>query len=95
MARTLRNEQVAFHFAKADDGPQPMDFRADLAKIQCPCLVIGGEDDPITPISRSELLAACIPEPFARLVRVPNAGHGVHNDDPALAMRLLREFISA
>jgi pimeloyl-ACP methyl ester carboxylesterase len=28
-------------------------------------------------------------------VRVPNAGHGVHNDDPALTMLLLREFILA
>jgi pimeloyl-ACP methyl ester carboxylesterase len=28
-------------------------------------------------------------------VRVPNAGHGVHNDDPELAMRLLRAFILA
>jgi proline iminopeptidase len=95
MARTVRHEQVAFHFAKSDDGPHPMDFRADLAKVRCPCLVIGGEDDPITPISRSELLAACLPQHLVRLVRVPNAGHGVHNDDPALAMRLLREFILA
>ena len=93
MARTIRNEEVSFRFAKSDDGPNPMDFRAALANIQCPTLVIGGEDDPITPISRSELLAACIPQPLARLVRVPNAGHGVHNDDPRLAMKILREFI--
>jgi pimeloyl-ACP methyl ester carboxylesterase len=95
VARTVRNEQVSFQFAKSDDGPHPMDFRAALANIKCPSLVIGGEDDPITPISRSELLAACIPQHLVRLVRVPNAGHGVHNDDPALAMRLLREFILA
>jgi proline iminopeptidase len=93
VARTVRNDQVSFQFAKSDDGPHPMDFRAALANIKCPSLVIGGEDDPITPISRSELLAACIPQHLVRLVRVPNAGHGVHNDDPALAMRVLRAFI--
>lgn len=92
-ARTVRHEEVSFRFATSDDGPNPMDFRAALANIQCPTLVIGGEDDPITPISRSELLAACIPQHLVRLVRVPNAGHGVHNDDPELAMRILREFI--
>ena len=95
MARTIRNDDVAFLFAKSDDGPYPMDFRAALANIQCPSLVIGGEDDPITPISRSALLAACIPQHLVQLVRVPNAGHGVHNDDPEFAMRLLRAFIVA
>ena len=95
MARTVRNDEVAFLFAKSDAGPYPMDFREALATIKCPSLVIGGEDDPITPILRSELLAACIPEHLVQLVRVPNAGHGVHNDDPALALRVLREFIRA
>ena len=95
MARTIRNDDVAFLFAKSDDGPYPMDFRAALANIQCPSLVIGGEDDPITPISRSALLAACLPQHLVQLVRVPNAGHGVHNDDPEFAMRLLRAFIVA
>ncbi len=92
-ARTVRHEEVAFRFATSDDGPNPMDFRAALGRIQCPTLVVGGEDDPITPISRSELIAACLPQKLVRLVRVPNAGHGVHNDDPEVAMRVLREFI--
>lgn len=95
MARTIRHEEVAYVFAKSDFGAYPMDFREALGRIICPSLVIGGEDDPITPISRSELLAACIPRHLVRLVKVPNAGHGVHNDDPGLAMRLLREFILA
>ena len=55
-------------------------------------LVVAGEDDPITPISRSELIMASLPPGVGRLIRVPNAGHGIHNDDPALAMRVLREF---
>jgi pimeloyl-ACP methyl ester carboxylesterase len=94
-ARTIRHDAVSFHYAASDHGETKLDFRDALARIQCPTLVIGGEDDPITPISRSELIAACLPQHLVRLVRVPNAGHGVHNDDPALAMRLLREFIQA
>jgi proline iminopeptidase len=95
MARMIRHDEVAFVFAKSDFGAYPMDFREALGRITCPSLVIGGEDDPITPIGRSELLAACLPPHLVRLVKVPNAGHGVHNDDPELAMRLLREFILA
>ncbi len=95
-SRTERNDAVAFHFAGArgDGESVRLDFRAALARIQCPTLVIAGEDDPITPISRSELIASCLPPGLATFVRVPNAGHGVHNDDPALAMRILRDFIT-
>lgn len=92
-ARVERHDAVAIHYAASDHGATRLDFREALSRIQCPTLVIGGEDDPITPISRSELIAACLPQHLARLVRVPNAGHGVHLDDPALAMSLLRAFI--
>jgi proline iminopeptidase len=93
--RVLRNDAVALHFAGPDRESAGMDFRAGLARIQCPTLVMAGEDDPITPISRSELLAACLPPQLVRFVRVPNAGHGVHNDDPAHALAVLRDFIAA
>jgi proline iminopeptidase len=93
--RSINNDAVAFHFGGPDGEAIRLDYRAGLATIQCPTLVVAGEDDPITPISRSELLAACIPAHLVRLARFPNAGHGVHNDDPAGAMALLREFILA
>jgi len=93
LARSVRNDAVAFHFAGPDRETARLDFRAGLGRIQCPTLVMAGEDDPITPISRSELIASCLPPHLVRFERFANAGHGVHNDDPAAAFAVLREFI--
>jgi proline iminopeptidase len=55
--------------------------------------VVAGEDDPITPISRSELIARCLPPDLVRFERFADAGHGVHNDHPERALAVLRDFI--
>ena len=55
----------------------------------------GREDDPITPISRSELIAASLPPGLVQFERFADAGHGVHNDDPERAFAVLRAFIQA
>jgi len=93
--RMVRNDAVAFHFAGPDKETARLDFRAGLGRVMCPTMVVAGEDDPITPISRSELIVRCLPANLVRFERVADAGHGVHNDDPELAMRMLREFILA
>ena len=93
MARAIRNEAVALHFAGEDRETARLDFRAALGRIQCPTLVMAGEDDPITPISRAELIAASLPAHLVRFERFSNAGHGVHIDDPDGAMTVLRAFI--
>jgi proline iminopeptidase len=94
-ARAIRNDAVAFHFAGPDRETARLDFREGLGRIECPTLVVAGEDDPITPISRSELIVRCLPPHLVQFARFPNAGHGVHNDDPALAFAVLRDFILA
>jgi pimeloyl-ACP methyl ester carboxylesterase len=91
--RSINNDDVAFHFGGPEGEAVRLDYRAALATIQCPSLVVVGEDDPITPLSRSRLLAECLPRHLARLEVFPNAGHGVHNDAPEAAMALLRDFI--
>ena len=91
--RTLRNDAVAFHFAGPDKETARLDFRAGLAAVQCPTLVMAGEDDPITPISRSEMIVNCLQPHLVRFERFANAGHGVHNDDPDGAFAVLRDFI--
>jgi pimeloyl-ACP methyl ester carboxylesterase len=92
-ARGVRNDAVAFRFGAPDGESMRLDFREGLGRIQCPTLVVAGEDDPITPISRSALIASCLPAHLVELVRVPDAGHGIHNDDPALAREVLGRFI--
>ena len=92
-ARSVRNDAVAFHFAGPDRESAKLDFREGLGRVLCPTLVVAGEDDPITPISRSELIASCLPQHLVRFERFVDAGHGVHNDDPQRAASVLHSFI--
>lgn len=91
--RSIDNNDVAFHFGGPEGEAVRLDYREALARVRCPSLVVAGADDPITPITRSRLLAASLPPGLARLEVFANAGHGVHNDDPEAAMALLRDFI--
>jgi proline iminopeptidase len=91
--RSVRNNAVSDHWFGPGGESTRFDFRAGLAQVQCPALVMAGEDDPITPISRSEAIAAALPAHLVRFERFANAGHGVHNDDPEGAMAVLRDFI--
>jgi pimeloyl-ACP methyl ester carboxylesterase len=93
--RTVRNDAVAFHWAAQDGERNRVDFRADLRRVQCPTLVLGGDSDPITPLRRSEVIAESLPPHLVRFERFANAGHGVHNDDPQRAFAIIREFIES
>lgn len=70
------------------------DFLPALARIRCPTLVIGGEDDPVCPIADQEDIAAALPAHLVRFERFANSGHGVHWDEPRF-FDLVREFIAA
>ncbi len=91
--RVERNPDVALHFAGPDRESSRLDFRHALGAVTCPTLVLGGEDDPITPIHRSEVIAACLPAHLVQFERFPQAGHGVHNDHPERAFAVIRDFI--
>lgn len=70
-----------------------MDFRAALAHVTCPVLVMGGEEDPITPIVFSETIASSLPPASVRFERLAGCGHGIVGDDPVAAFGLIRDFI--
>ena len=92
-ARTLWNFDVMFHFGGGED--HAFDFLPELAKVRCPTLVLGGEDDPICPIDDQADIAAALPAHLARFERFSGCGHGVYRDAPERALEVLRGFLVA
>lgn len=93
LARTVWNFDVMYHFGAGED--LSFDYLDDLRRIRCPTLVLGGEDDPITPIEDQADIAAAIPRRYVRFERFANCGHGVFRDDPERAFRVIEDFIAA
>ncbi|MDJ0790093.1 MAG: alpha/beta hydrolase [Myxococcota bacterium] len=89
--RTKWNFDVMFHFGGGED--LTMDLLPGLAKVQCPTLVLAGEDDPITPVGDAEDITAAIPDGHARLERFDGCGHGVFRDDPDAGFDAIRRFL--
>lgn len=90
--RAILRPEVARHFILGE--MRTMDMRPALTKIICPTLILTGGFDPITPaLCSEEILAALVPG-TAQMRVFPDAGHGVHRDDPEAAERALRAFLS-
>jgi proline iminopeptidase len=90
-ARTVWNFDVMFHFGGDED--RRFDLLPELGKVRCPVLVMGGEDDPITPIDDQVDIAAALPTGLGRFERFAGCGHGVYRDAPGRALSLLRDFV--
>jgi pimeloyl-ACP methyl ester carboxylesterase len=66
-------------------------FRAaEMAAIQCPTLIITGEEDTAQPPRNAESLAAGIRG--ARLVTIPGAGHSSSLEQPKAVITAMREL---
>ena len=90
MARVQWNHPLMFHFMAGER--RRFDFLPALHRIRCPTLVLGGDDDPVTPIEDQEEIAAAI-GPNARLERFRGCGHGILRDDPARMLAVVRAFL--
>lgn len=95
MQRATTKYPVAKHFSGATGEMVRFDFRATLASVLCPTLVMAGEQDPMTPVAFSEVIAARLPHHLVQFERFEDCGHGVVGDQPERAFRVLREFMSA
>lgn len=91
-SRGVLSAKVLMQFLGPGGEGLTFDLRKDLAKVQCPTLVLGGEDDPITPIEAQEDIAAALPAHLVRFERFAGAGHGAFRDDPR-GYDVIREFI--
>ncbi len=71
-----------------------MNLLPGLAAVQCPTLVLAGEDDPICPIEAMEEIVDALPADLVRFERFPKAGHFLNLDDPDRFFGLVRDFIA-
>ena len=91
-ARTLFNTDILF--ASASGEQRTMNLLPGLARVQCPVLVMAGEQDPVTPLADAQEIAAAIPALHSRLVTFANAGHGAWRDEPVAAIGVIRSFVT-
>jgi proline iminopeptidase len=91
-ARTVMNEEILYAFVSGEK--REMNLRPGLSAVQCPVLVMAGEDDPVTPIEDAREIAEALPGQWMQFESFPNAGHGVWRDDPEAAFAVLRRFLS-
>ena len=89
--RTVFNDQILF--ASAAGEQRTMQLLPGLARVQCPVLVMAGEQDPVTPLADAQEIAAAIPAPWGRLATFAHAGHGAWRDEPEAAMAVIRNFL--
>ncbi len=95
LQRLLNRPEVTAWFSRSDGEGNHFDLRADLHKISCPTLVMGGALDPMLPIENQREIAQHVPPHLLRYEEFPHAGHGVLPDAPERALALMREFIRA
>jgi proline iminopeptidase len=93
--RVIRHPEVTHWFTRPGGEAHTFDFFPDLPRIQCPTLVLGGEEDPMTPIECQADLAAALPAHLVRFERFSGCGHTVLVDAPERAMAVIREFATA
>jgi proline iminopeptidase len=95
MMRALPQANFDLCTAFFQDELHRFDFRAALATVRCPTLVVGGTEDPITPLADSEDIAAALPAALVRFERFTGCGHPVYQDDQEGFLRSLRAFLAA
>ena len=91
--RAILHPEVNLWFTRPGGEGRTYNFFPALRNVRCPTLVMGGEEDPMSPIICQEEIAAALPPHLARFERFPGCGHGVVADAPERAMATIREFI--
>jgi proline iminopeptidase len=92
--RAINRSEVLQWFVKPGGESHTFNMFPDLHRIQCPTLVLGGEDDPIHPIESQADIAAALPPHLVQFERFENCRHAVVPDAPERAMAVIRQFIA-
>jgi 3-oxoadipate enol-lactonase len=79
-------------YASCCEAVAGMDLRADLARISAPTLAIAGADDPATPPTMLEAIAADVQD--GRLLVVPSAAHLANVEQPETVTSAIIEHLT-
>jgi len=91
--RAVSRADVLLWFARPDGESHSFNLFPDLHRIQCPTLVLGGEDDPMHPIESQADIAAALPTHLVQFERFADCGHAVMPDAPERTAAVIRDFI--
>lgn len=91
--RAVRRPDVTHWFTRPGGEGHTFNVLPDLSRVRCPTLVLGGEDDPMTPIECQADIAAGLAPHLVRFERFPGCGHAVLPDAPERALAVIRDFI--
>jgi pimeloyl-ACP methyl ester carboxylesterase len=95
MRRAIIRSDVLQWFTRPGSGEsRNFDMLADLSRVACPTLVMGGEDDPMHPVESQADIAAALPAHLVRFERFANCGHAVVPDAGEPAITMIREFVA-
>ena len=92
--RAVRRPEVTHWFTRPGGEGHTFNLLPELSRVRCPTLVLGGEDDPMTPIECQADIAAALPAHLVRFERFPGCGHAVLPDAPERALAIVRDFIA-
>jgi len=81
-------DRALWYFTAAS---QPSGLTARLSEFNLPVLVITGDTDKIIPTADSIRLAGALPN--AKLIIIPLAGHVPHEEQPALFMQAVNDYL--
>jgi proline iminopeptidase len=93
--RAILRPEVNLWFTQPGAEGRTFNFIPMLRHVECPTLVLGGEEDPMSPIVCQEEIVAALPAHLVRFERFPGCGHGVFHDAPERAMAVIRDFIGS
>ena len=92
--RAIVHPEVHLWFTRSNGEGRTFNLLPMLQRVQCPTLVLGGEEDPMIPIACQEEIVAALPAHLVRFERFPGCGHGVLTDAPERGMAVIRDFIT-
>lgn len=84
-------QKVFASIVTAPPGPQPTEL---LPQVQCPLLVLWGEDDPWTPVSGGRIFQEFARSQPIKFVSIPKTGHCPHDERPEVVNPLILDWLN-